>query len=673
MEFKEFRDLQQSHMKDLFEDVTTLFTVNVDKDVIWETYLNSFPPGTNEIFRQRREYDCSCCRSFIKNFGNVVVVKDGKLFSIWGFQTGDKKFQPVIDALDNLITKAQINGVFVSKETSFGTNVSRELKEGQVISWNHFFIKVPSRFVLNSGKTVGTVLGDYTSNREVLERSLQQISVDALDVVLDLISQNSLYKGEEWKGTLEKFLTLKKEYDKLTETNNWCWVKSVEVGPVISKIKNHSIGTLLLDLSEGTELEIALRKYEAVVAPTNYKRPQAVFTQKMVGQAKKTVEELGLVESLPRRFARLDDITINDVLFADRSIVTKMSGNAFDKLAKSIPDNPKNFERVEEVTIDKFVNDVLPRATAIAILVENKHIPNLVSLIAPQNTEAPTLFKWPNNFSWAYNGNIADSMKQRVAAAGGKIDGVLRFSIQWNEKGDNKNDFDAHCIEPNGNHIYFPNKRTKHPSSGMLDVDIIHPQEVAVENITWTDANRMREGVYELFVHNYSHRGGVDGFAAEIEYDNQIHQFEYRKNILQSGKVLVAKIRFNKRSGIEFIESLPSSFTPKNIWNITTNQFVPVLAVMYSPNYWGGYNVGNRHVIFALKDCINDSQPNGFFNEFLNENLMPHKRVFEALGKEMKVEPSGEQLSGLGFASTKRNSIVVKVTGNIDRIIRVVF
>lgn len=677
MEFKQFRDLQQDHVKAMFDGAEVLFTVDVDKDVLWNTYLDSFPPGANEVFRQRREFDCSCCRHFIKTIGNVVAVKNDQPISLWGFQVDDAIFQPVIEALDRLVTVAPINGVFVTKEAAIGTDVSRELKEGQVISWYHFQLKLPVVFNTSSGNTTEAIAAQYRTNREILERSLQQISVEAIDTVLDLISQNSLYRGEGWQAPLQKFLILKKKYELLPEKgrNNWCWINSVSAGPILSRMKNHSIGTLLLDLSEGSGLEIALRKYEKVVAPTNYKRPQAVFTQKMVEQARKTVEELGLTNSLPRRFAKLDDITINDVLFADRTAITKMGGNVFDQLSQSTPLNPKAFARVEEVPAERFVGDVLPRATSLAILAENRLLGNLISLIAPQHSTAPTMFKWPNNFSWAYAGNIADSMKERVAAAGGKIDGVLRFSIQWNEKGDNPNDYDAHCIEPNGHHIYFGNKFIRHPSSGMLDVDIINPtpKQAAVENITWIDQAKMKEGIYELYVHCFSHRGGRDGFAAEIEYGGEIHEFEYRKDIPQDKRILVAKLRFSRETGIEFVESLPSAFSPRQMWGITTGQFLPVLAVMHSPNYWHGHSVGNRHTIFALKGCINDTQPNGFFNEYLDERLMPHRRVFEALGREMKVEPNDEQLSGFGFSSTKRNHIVVKVGGNIDRIIRVVF
>jgi hypothetical protein len=95
---------------------------------------------------------------------------------------------------------------------------------------------------------------------------------------------------------------------------------------------------------------------------------------------------------------------------------------------------------------------------------------------------------------------------------------------------------------------------------------------------------------------------------------------------------------------------------------------------MLSPNYWDEQQgTGNLHYMFILKDCKNDGQPRGFFNEFLKNELTPHRRVFEALGSRMRVEPSDNQLSGLGFSSTIRNSIVAKVEGKFSRTIKINF
>ena len=93
---------------------------------------------------------------------------------------------------------------------------------------------------------------------------------------------------------------------------------------------------------------------------------------------------------------------------------------------------------------------------------------------------------------------------------------------------------------------------------------------------------------------------------------------------------------------------------------------------MYSPNYWDAqYGIGHRHVFFMLKGCVNPERPNGFFNEYLKEDLLKYKHVFEALGSRLAVEDSQDQLSGVGFSTTKRNTVVVKVKGQVERVLKV--
>ena len=68
----------------------TLYRVNVTKDELWNTYLNSFPQGSNEIYKTRTYHDCNCCKSFIRSMGNVVSITDqGKIESIWDISSPD--------------------------------------------------------------------------------------------------------------------------------------------------------------------------------------------------------------------------------------------------------------------------------------------------------------------------------------------------------------------------------------------------------------------------------------------------------------------------------------------------------------------------------------------------------------------------------------------------------
>ena len=499
--------------------------------------------------------------------------------------------------------------------------------------------------------------------------------------VLELIDSNTLYKGAEWKGVLTRFLQYKKEYIKLSdvEKDNYAWAKAGEAGMSIGRIRNHSIGTLLVDISNGDELDAAVRRYEVIVAPANYKRPKAIFTAKMLKEAEKTVSELGYLDSLKRRYATLDDISVNNILFADRSAAKRIkdSTSVFDEMLGEVNTSPKKFSKVEEISAEKFFTDVLPKASGLEAYVENKHTGNFVSLIAPQIPGSKSMFKWDNGFSWAYAGNMTDSMiRENVKAAGGRVDGVLRFSIQWNDDGYNPNDFDAHCNEPDGNEIYFGNKRRVHKSSGMLDVDIINPQRgiPAVENIVWTDKNRMLPGQYELFVHCYSNNGGRNGFKAEIEFDGQSYQFEYEKELRQGERVKVAIVTLGKNGKFTIHEALPSTMTSKEVWGIKTQNFVPVTVAMFSPNYWDEQSgIGHKHYFFMMKGCVNPESPNGFYNEFLKPELEKHKRVFEALGSKMAVAPVDDQLSGIGFSSTKRAELVVKVKGQTERIMKIKF
>lgn len=241
-------------------------------------------------------------------------------------------------------------------------------------------------------------------------------------------------------------------------------------------------------------------------------------------------------------------------------------------------------------------------------------------------------------------------------------------------KDHDQNDLDAHCIEENGEHIFYAHSvsvRTR----GNLDVDITRPVpgKAAVENITWPDKRRMALGDYRFFVNCFAYRSGQSGFRAEIEFDGQVYRYDYVKPHTH-GNVNVATVTLHEDGTFTIKEHLNSQVSNREIWGVKSNQFVPVSVVMYSPNYWDEQTgIGHKHYMFMLKGCVNPEKPNGFYNEFLKNELMEHKRVFEALGGRMAVEDAPDQLSGLGFSSTKRNDLIVKVKGATERVMKIKF
>lgn len=659
-----------------------LFEVDLDKDKLWETYLETIPSEDNQIYKTRREFDCSACRHFIKSIGNVVAIKDGEVISVWDCGSANPKWDMVAKAMAAYVKENVITDVFLSKFKKIGTDYNFLLEDGKTIKFEHFYFELPNKFVFNDRySTIDTKRGEYRDIRNVFKRSLDELTLEAVDTVIELINQGSLYRGEEYFDMLRHFRDLKKRYDETEDSKKeiFAWDEAFKVSPATAKIRNTAIGTLLIDISEDVDLEVAVKKYESVVAPTNYKRSKPIFTKSMLEDAQKKITELGYLPSLERRYANADDITVNNILFSNKDTSKRIQGAAslFDELEKEVKTSPKKFDRVEEISVEKFIEDVLPTATEVEAYVENKHTPNFVSLIAPVNKDSKTMFKWDNNFSWAYSGNVTDSIvKQNVKNAGGKVDGDLRFSIQWNEDGRDNCDLDAHCKEANGYEIFYSTARAPKfsPTKGQLDVDIINPNgEVAVENITWADRKTMSDGTYEFFVQQYS--GSVkNGFRAEIEFDGNIYSFDYPHPMRTGENVVVAEVTL-KNGEFKIDEKISSNLSSKEVWGVASNTFVPVNVICYSPNYWDEQNgIGNKHYFFMLNGCVNPELPNAWYNEFLNGELYPaHRKVMEALGSKAHVLETDDQLSGLGFSSTLRNELVVKVKGATERILKIKF
>ena len=186
----------------------------------------------------------------------------------------------------------------------------------------------------------------------------------------------------------------------------------------------------------------------------------------------------------------------------------------------------------------------------------------------------------------------------------------------------------------------------------------------------------MKEGTYQFIVYYFNKKTGWgNGFTAELEIEGNVYSFDCRnlKLAMSENNVRVVNVEY-KNGEFKVIPFVSHETQSQDLWGLTTNKFHKVSTVMTSPNYWDGQSEkGNKHYFFMLEGCVNNEEPNSFYNEYLNSELSQHRRVMEALGGMMKVEDTTNQLSGLGFSVGKRSELLVKVTGAFTRMLKIKF
>ena len=704
---KRFNEMQRTMM---------LFRSKISGDRLWEVYLENFEK--DPIYRDPSSsvHRCNSCANFFHRYGNIVAIdeKNGyKIMTIFDYATDVPEYGPSLKACADLLKNSKIDSVFVETYDFLNTQTNYQhctknlayfalglaqnkkiytegeskkfgvVKAGQVYTYHHFHLNIDKSFIDMSGDSVGSISGKYNIRREMLKTTMNLIEPDTYQLVIDLINQGSLLNAEQHKTKLEYMKKFKENFDKIdrNQQENWTWVESYNVK--YPGFKNELIGTLCISLAEGEELNTACKEYNMRADPYNYMKAKAPITKTMINNAKKFIDENGYEESFNRRCATIDDIKASDILHIDSGDGKIKPVSIFDGLTPTITRHKKSeFDKVEEVDIEKFMKDILPGCTSVEAYVENRMKNNFVTLTTSVDKNSKPIFEWPNNFSWTYNGNLAgkSQIKTAVKEKGGKVDAPFRVSLMWNLDGRASNcDLDIHLTEPGRYDVYFANHQKKYgnpksPFGAWLDLDTICPgNDAAVENLYYEDLTRLRDGVYKIWVNNFNGGNNV-GCKVEIYFEGQTFEYIVPNKIIVN--VEIARIHIKEKQIAKIDQSkyfIGGDEIQTTIWGIKTGEFHKVNLVCLSPNYWEG-GVGNKHYFFMLDDCKNpDKKLRSFHIENLKPELRQHRKVFEVLANQLMVDSTDNQLSGLGFNATVRDSIVLRLKGSFKRVIRVKF
>lgn len=624
---------------------------------IAEVYLDNIPKEYNPIFRERRYFDGNYDKRFLRAVGKMAMItEDYKVVSLWDFES-KTVLEPARKAMLEAVKECNIKDLFLHFEKWVGNEPNVDSKDNRII-WEHYLYRLPNSLV-EKNDYIPTVKGKYRAEYETLSRSLKEVNIEDLTTVIDLIEDNAIYRGREFLKVLIEWRSDKEEYDKIN-TDEYVWyitIKGMKKERTLFKYRNSVIGSLITDLYEGKDLESAVKSYEAKVAPSNYKRPKALVTTRMVDDAKAKLEELGFLDSIYRAPAKLTDIPTDKVLFTSQEVRPL---SVFDDLKKDATNNitkKVNLKEAKEVGMKEFF-EMLPNVRKIDLYPNIDVNSSKVVMTKPYYEDSPSPFKWDNGFSWTYTDtDSADSITQRVKNAGGNVDGEVRFSLSW----DNTDDLDIILENAySGEMIYFNRKRNL---GGELDIDanFVTIMENPVENIYWNSINDMPDGKYYIRVNNYTKRTNSDqGFKLQMAVLGEIVTYSCPTNeVKHQEQMLVVYKNGRSIDIIDVNEKLSKE-------DISGKQFIEIKNILKSPNAWGDDVIGNEHVIFLADGIEVNFHVRGFFNEQLNATLNEHRKVTEVLGSKLKLSPDkfeGNDIAkGYGFSITSNKNFYLRLT-----------
>ena len=655
MKFQEVRDNWLSIIQPKFYNVP-LYKTNTPKDLIWDLYLDSFP------MNRKQEFNCNCCKSFLRRFGNLVTINsDLTVNTLWNYQSDDPVFNKVFNNLHQLIiSQVKINSIYDPGEAKLGTLSNAVDFDSKYYprTWHHWYLDVGNLYTdMGSNKA-----NELTSLKFTLANTLNKVQETALNQLIEKIKSNEVYRGQEFLLSVESlrdiYITYQSLYvDNALKADLYLWDMVVK-RPDIARIKNTSIGTLITDVCSGESWEFSLRKFKNMMS--SYKESSGTVTASQLERAKQVFIEEGYMTSLKREFATVDDLHPNNILWQTPTVKDYAPSNPFDTLqpTKAI----QEVKVAKTVSLNTFISQVIPNSDSIKFLFEKTHEANLMSLIKASDPDSPNMFYWDNSFSWMYNGNSSDGLYERIIEAGGKVDGEVVHSLGWHHE----DDYDLHLYTPNSGHVYHANKKMYGIS---LDVDMNWYNVVPdpVENICFSKDKKFPEGTYTLKVRNYTQRcSNKTEFPMVVRTKYGDTVFEHTSNARIPRGEFVTILTYKYENG-KFI--FPDNLTSVNIsgkstqmWGMYTDQWQEVKAITLSPNYWKT-NRGNKHIFLFLDKCVNPSKTvHGYTNEFLKPELHQHHRqVLQVLKDKTMILWSQNQLSGVGFSTTIPKTFKAKV------------
>ncbi len=627
---------------------------------LFALFLSSVPPHL------RQHYTCHCCREFLRKYGGLVAIVDGATVPVlWQANPNIGLLSAAVRALHQAVARAPIAGVFLSKDTVWGTP--------QTGIWEHFAVQPHTALLTQPTllKTLGQLAAEKREERSMLERGVAEFSTEVVRKTYSLLTSGQLARSDRHLGAAKWLLDL---HEKLATTvgrarDNLLWLTAAQAPAGFCHIRSGMLGTLLTDVAADLPFHQIKARFEDKMDPTQYMRAQAAPSAGQIAQAEKVVATLNAAGALQRRYARLDEVQ-EFVWRPAPPVAAPAKPGIFGHLLQNKP--LKELPR-QTMTFEKFQRTVLSDAMSVELQVPATS-GHFMALVTAASTEAPPILQWDteehrNPLSWYYHSGVDAEIRDRVRAAGGMHEGVdIRASLLWN----NRNDLDLHVITPKREHIYYGNKRA--PCGGWLDVDMNVRGETnkPVENIRWAKGAAQR-GHYRVYVQNYRFHElaqALTPFKVELEVNGDVSHYEGAIPAHCTGMASDVTVFEFDYDPAQQLRNRPQHQSDAQQWNLQPGTWAKVTGITLSPNQWGERPLSHhgKHAFFLLQGCrdltADQKTGRGFFVESLRSEFHPIRATLEAFARNALVDGAqNADACGLGMSDQKQSwNVLLRVS-----------
>lgn len=398
-----------------------------DADAIYSAYLAGFEGP------QVQYHTCHACRQFIERFGTLVIINEdgGTTPAIWNAGDAPDLYRPGVEAMERLVRRAKVTGVFLSSEKVWGQPVTG--------AWRHFHVRAPSVFARGIF-TAGQKMAELREDFKTVMYALNEFTQPMIEQALTLLETDALYRAEKVIGPARWLHGLHVARAKAVGPGkaNVVW-RAIATAPAgFAHPRSSMIGTLLEYIAAGKDFAEVSRAFKAKMHPLQYQRPQAAAAGN-IAQAEKVIAQLGLAPALERRIARLDEIPKLWEPKEQHQAPQASGGGVFGHLQPkgAAPLQPMTGVPPVVMTLEKFVRTVVPTAEAMELQVSPSR-QSFIALTTAANADAPPILQWDrddarNPFAWyVWHGG---SLPSQFGLTPGwvKVAAITRLPARWND------------------------------------------------------------------------------------------------------------------------------------------------------------------------------------------------------------------------------------------------